>query len=166
MHPALAASPRHPEHEDRSEPSGLRQGARLQGVAGEAEPPADHDGRKGSRRDPREVTPMANDSLAKGTPFDIRGLTAYQVGSVVSRTIVDRPAGTVTSFAFDEGQALSEHTAPYDALVLVTDGSVEIAIGGEPRTVSAGQGIIMPANVTHALKALTPFKMTLVMIRA
>ena len=84
----------------------------------------------------------------------------------MSRTIVDRPAGTVTSFAFDEGQALSEHTAPYDALVLVTDGSVEIAIGGEPRTVSAGQGIIMPANVTHALKALTPFKMTLVMIRA
>ena len=82
------------------------------------------------------------------------------------RSIVDRPAGTVTSFAFDEGQALSEHTAPYDALVLVTDGSVEIAIGGEPRTVSAGQGIIMPANVTHALKALTPFKMTLVMIRA
>ena len=109
---------------------------------------------------------MANDTLAKGTPFDIGGLTAYQVGSVVSRTLVDRPAGTVTSFAFDEVQALSEHTAPYDALVLVTDGSVEIAIGGEPRTVSAGQGIIMPANVTHALKALTPFKMTLVMIRA
>lgn len=109
---------------------------------------------------------MAKESVEKGTPFDIGGLTAYQVGSVVSRTIVDRPAGTVTSFAFDEGQALSEHTAPYDALVLVTDGSVEIAIGGDPRTVSAGQGIIMPANVTHALKALTPFKMTLVMIRA
>jgi len=166
VHPALAAAPRDPQHEDRTEPSGVHQGARLQGIAGEAEPPAGHDGREGPGRDPREVMTMANDSLAKGTPFDIAGLTAYQPDSVVSRTIIDRPVGTVTSFAFDKGQALSEHAAPYDALVLVTDGSVEIAIGGEPRTVSAGQGIIMPANVTHALKALTPFKMTLVMIRA
>ena len=97
---------------------------------------------------------------------NLKTLLSYQEQAIVSRMLVKNTGGNVTLFAFDGGEGLSEHTAPYDALVLVTDGSVEIAIGGEPRTVSAGQGIIMPANVTHALKALTPFKMTLVMIRA
>ena len=107
---------------------------------------------------------MANDM--RGTVINPGNFIEYQDGSVVSKEIIRKDTGTVTIFAFDKGEGLSEHTAPYDALVLVTDGSVEIAIGGEPRKLSAGQGIIMPANVTHALKALTPFKMTLVMIRA
>jgi quercetin dioxygenase-like cupin family protein len=90
----------------------------------------------------------------------------YQDESVVSRTIIERDTGTVTLFAFDEGQGLSEHTAPFDALVCVLDGAVEITISGKPVTVKAGEMIIMPANEPHALKAVKRSKMMLTMIRS
>lgn len=93
-------------------------------------------------------------------------MIAYQENAVVSRTIIDKDIGTVTVFAFDDGQGLSEHTAPYDAMVQVLDGEVEITISGEPRHVKAGELIIMPANEPHSLKATGRFKMLLTMIRA
>ncbi|MCX6903684.1 MAG: cupin domain-containing protein [Verrucomicrobia bacterium] len=89
----------------------------------------------------------------------------YQAGSVVSREILKKKTGTVTLFAFDEGQGLSEHTAPFDALVYVLEGEVEISISGQPHRVKGGEMIIMPAGQPHALKALRPFKMVLTMIR-
>jgi len=97
--------------------------------------------------------------------FDMAGLIEYQEGSVVSRTVIDKKTGTVTVFAFAEGQGLSEHTAPFDAMVHVLDGAVEISISGRPFRVNRGQMVIMPANEPHALRALTPFKMVLTMIR-
>ncbi len=90
----------------------------------------------------------------------------YQEGSVVSKTIINQKTGNVTLFAFDKGQDLSEHTSPYDALVYVIDGVAEITISGHPIRVSAGEMIIMPAHEPHALLALEPFKMLLVMIRS
>jgi quercetin dioxygenase-like cupin family protein len=90
----------------------------------------------------------------------------YQKGAVVSREILSKPTGTVTVFAFDEGQGLSEHTAPFDALVHVLDGEAQITISGELHAVAAGEIIVMPANRPHALKALRPFKMMLIMIRS
>ncbi len=93
-------------------------------------------------------------------------LVDYQEGAVVSRTIVDKKTGTVTLFAFDEGQGLSEHTAPFDALVYLLDGEAEIVISGEAFRVKAGEMIIMPANEPHALRAVKKFKMVLVMIRS
>ena len=89
----------------------------------------------------------------------------YQPGSVVSREILKKKTGTVTLFAFDEGQGLSEHTAPFDALVYVLEGEVEISISGQPHVVKGGEMIIMPADQPHALKALQRFKMVLTMIR-
>ncbi len=99
---------------------------------------------------------------------DIQKLTdmvEYQDGSVVSRTLIKKDVGTVTLFSFDKGQGLSEHSAPYDAMVTVLDGSAEITIGGEPHRVSAGEMVMMPANIPHALRADESFKMMLVMIR-
>ncbi|MFC1802437.1 cupin domain-containing protein [Thermoproteota archaeon] len=93
-------------------------------------------------------------------------LVNYQEGSVVSRTLIDKKIGTVTLFAFDKDEGLSEHTAPYDALVYVYDGDSMITISGEDFKVGKGETIIMPANDSHALRAVTPFKMMLVMIRA
>ena len=93
-------------------------------------------------------------------------LLDYQEGAVVSRTIVDKKTGTVTLFAFDKGQRLSEHTAPFDAMVWVIDGTAAITISGKPYEVAAGQMLIMPANEPHALDAVTQMKMALVMIRA
>jgi quercetin dioxygenase-like cupin family protein len=92
-------------------------------------------------------------------------LVDYQSGTVLSRTIVERNAGTVTLFAFDKGQGLSEHTAPFDALVYVIDGEVDITISGQSTRLKAGEAVIMPANKPHALKALERFKMVLVMIK-
>jgi quercetin dioxygenase-like cupin family protein len=94
------------------------------------------------------------------------GLIAYQAGSVVSREIVSRPTGTVTLFAFDAGQGLSEHTAPFDAMVSVLDGEVEITISGKKYALRTGDMIVMPANQPHALKAVTRFKMLLAMIKS
>jgi quercetin dioxygenase-like cupin family protein len=90
----------------------------------------------------------------------------HQEGAIVSREIVKKPAGTVTVFAFDEGQGLSEHTAPFDALVHVLEGEAEVMISGQPHRVAAGQMILMPAHQPHALKALKQFKMVLTMIRS
>ncbi|MFH1666042.1 MAG: cupin domain-containing protein [Elusimicrobiota bacterium] len=90
----------------------------------------------------------------------------YQTGSVVSRTTIDKKPGTVTLFAFDKGQGLSEHTAPYDAMVYIFDGEAEILISGKAFNVKTGTMIIMPANKPHALNAKVRFKMMLVMIRA
>lgn len=97
---------------------------------------------------------------------DLAELVSYQKDAVVSKTIIDKKTGTVTLFAFDQGQGLSEHTAPFDAMVQVMDGEVEIRISGHPHQVKAGQIIIMPANEPHALKATAPFKMLLTMIRS
>ena len=101
----------------------------------------------------------------KAEVLQLAGLVAYQTGSVVSRQITKADAGNVTLFAFDQGQELSEHTAPFDALVHILDGAAEIRIAGQPFTLQAGDAIIMPANDPHALKALTKFKMLLTMIR-
>jgi len=101
-----------------------------------------------------------------GTTLVLKELVEYQSGSVVSRTVIDKNVGTVTLFAFDEGEGLSEHTAPYDALVYVFDGKAEITISGQPHDVGAGEMIIMPARKPHALRAVTRFKMMLVMVRA
>lgn len=92
-------------------------------------------------------------------------LVEYQEGSVVSRELVRKPAGTVTVFAFDAGQGLSEHTAPFDAIVNVLDGSADVSIDGVPHRVDEGQFIVMPAGRPHSLSAVTRFKMLLVMIR-
>lgn len=93
-------------------------------------------------------------------------LVEYQKGAVVSRTLLDKEAGTVTLFAFDEGQGLSEHTTPYDAMVSVLDGEAEVTIASKPIRLRAGEMTIMPANKPHSLKALGRFKMLLVMIRS
>ncbi len=93
-------------------------------------------------------------------------LVEYQPGAVVSRTLVDKKSGTVTLFSFAVGQGLSEHTAPFDALVYVFDGEAEVAISGKPYRLGAGEMIIMPADKPHALKAISDFKMMLVMIRS
>ena len=95
----------------------------------------------------------------------LAAMVAYQKDAVVSKTLVKKDAGTVTLFAFDANQGLSEHTAPFDAMVHVLEGEVEIAISGAPFRVAAGQMIVMPAHSPHALKAVTPFKMLLIMIR-
>ncbi len=93
-------------------------------------------------------------------------MTSYQEGSVVSRQITKADAGNVTLFAFDKDQGLSEHTAPFDALVHVLEGEAEVTISGQPFLLGAGDAIIMPANEPHALKAAQKFKMLLTMIRA
>lgn len=93
-------------------------------------------------------------------------LAGYVAGAVVSKTLIDKPVGTITLFAFDAGQGLSEHTAPYDAFVQVLDGSARIRIADKWLTLKAGDGVIMPANVPHAVQADERFKMLLVMIRA
>jgi len=101
-----------------------------------------------------------------GRALTLSELVSYQDGSVVSKTLIDKKIGTVTMFSFGAGQGLSEHTVPYDAFVQVVDGEAEVVINGEAHTVAAGQMIIMPANIPHELKAVKPFKMLLVMIRA
>ncbi len=100
-----------------------------------------------------------------GRPLHLAGLAEFQNGAVVSRTLIDRKAGTITLFAFAAGQGLSEHTAPFDALVQVLEGEAEVAIDGTPHRLDAGDMIIMPANHPHAVRAINPFKMMLVMIR-
>jgi quercetin dioxygenase-like cupin family protein len=102
----------------------------------------------------------------KGTAFDLTSHVSYAEGSVVSKTLLKKEIGNLTLFAFDQGQGLSEHTAPFDAVVYILDGTAEITIGGEVQTVNAGQMLIMPANVPHALHAEQRFKMLLVMIRS
>ena len=100
------------------------------------------------------------------TAFRPADLIDYQEGSVVSRTIIEKKVGTVTLFAFDEKQGLSEHTAPFDALVYLLEGEAEVTISGKPFHLKGGEMLIMPANQPHALKATHKFKMLLTMIRS
>ena len=106
------------------------------------------------------------DNFKPGRPAILHELIDYQAGAVVSRTLIDQQAGTVTLFAFDTGEGLSEHTAPFDALVYLLEGSAEITISGQRQTVKAYEIIIMPAGEPHALRALERFKMLLVMIKS
>jgi len=99
------------------------------------------------------------------SPQDLTSMISVQPKAVVSRTLVNKPAGTVTLFAFDAGEGLSEHTAPYDALVHVIEGEANIRISSQENAVHAGQVILLPANQPHALKAITLFKMLLTMLR-
>ena len=101
-----------------------------------------------------------------GRSRKLAGLVQYAPDSIVSKTILDKPVGTITLFAFDRGQKLSEHPAPYDAVVQVLDGSAQLTIAGEEVEVLAGEIIIMPGNVPHAVTAKEEFKMLLTMIRA
>ena len=101
-----------------------------------------------------------------GTPFDLAKLVDYQKDSVVSKEIIRKEKGTVTLFAFDKGQGLSEHTAPFDAVVFIADGLATITVAGKIFRVKAGQMIIMPANKPHAVSAKQRFKMVLIMIRS
>ena len=101
-----------------------------------------------------------------GKALCVKGLADYRRGAVVSRTLIDKKVGTVTFFSFDKGEGLSEHTAPFDAMVQILDGEAEISISGRPVRVKAGEVIIMPAKKPHALRAVKKFKMMLVMIRA
>ena len=113
----------------------------------------------------QEKKDVASESLV-AKAIALSGLANYQEGSVVSRTIIDKKSGTVTFFAFDKGQKLSEHTAPFDVLVCMLEGNAEISISGKPVTAKAGDMIIMPANQPHALSATERFKMLLIMIRS
>lgn len=114
----------------------------------------------GAKRTPaqRQLTP--------GEKANLISLVAYQPGSVVSRTLVDAKAGTVTVFAFDEGQGLSEHRAPYDALLHLLEGSADVTIAGTTQRLERGEAIILPAGKPHAVRASTRFKMLLTMIRS
>jgi quercetin dioxygenase-like cupin family protein len=102
----------------------------------------------------------------KAKSFNTNNLIDYQENSVVSREIIKKETGTVTIFAFDKGEGLSEHTAPFDAMVQVIDGTAEIVISGKKNIVEKGEMIIMPGNVPHALNAVERFKMVLTMIRS
>jgi quercetin dioxygenase-like cupin family protein len=104
-------------------------------------------------------------SAQKGQAFNLENHVDYADGSIVSKILLKKETGNITLFAFDQGQGLSEHTAPFDAVVHILDGKAEITIGGQPQTVAAGEMLIMPANVSHALQAKEKFKMLLVMIR-
>lgn len=102
----------------------------------------------------------------KGKPLSLADHIAYAEGGVVSKTLIDKKTGTLTLFAFDRGQGLSEHTAPFDAGVLVLEGVATLRIGGDAVKAGAGELVIMPAHVPHSLRAEEPFKMLLIMIRS
>ena len=107
-----------------------------------------------------------NKSIAPAEVMTAADMVKYQDSAIASRTIVSKPTGTVTLFAFDRGQALSEHTTPFDALVLLLDGTGEITISGRPFKVSRGQTLLMPAGEPHSVRATEQFKMMLVMIKS
>jgi quercetin dioxygenase-like cupin family protein len=112
---------------------------------------------------------MNNQVTDEATPGEVKALSEllqYQNGAIVSRVLLKNKGGTVTAFAFDAGEGLSEHTAPFDALVIVTDGDAEVEIAGESFRVREGETILLPANRPHAVRAVAKFKMLLIMIRA
>ena len=108
---------------------------------------------------------MDEDKIATGVIM-LKDHIQYGEGAVVSRTLLKKPTGTITLFAFDAGQELSEHTAPFEAVVHIVEGEAELIIGGEPVRAKAGEMVIMPANIPHAVKAPGKFKMLLTMIRS
>lgn len=107
---------------------------------------------------------MENELTAKA--FNMADMLSYQNGAVVSRTLIKKDSGNVTLFAFDKGEGLSEHTAPFDALVFILEGEADITISGIGNKLKSGEMIIMPAGKPHALKAITNYKMLLVMIKS
>ena len=109
---------------------------------------------------------METNEFERGKEFIQTDVVEYATGAVVSRTIIKKQTGTVTVFAFDKGEGLSEHTAPFDAMVQVIDGTAEIFIDRQPHLLTAGQSIIMPANIPHSLHATERFKMVLIMIKS
>lgn len=115
-----------------------------------------------------KCTCCGGDTANKGhsAAFDVCDRVPYTAASIVSHTVLDNDAGTLTLFAFDKDEALSTHSAPFDAIVQVVDGVAEITIGGEAHTVSAGEMIVMPADVPHAVRAVERFKMILTLFRA
>jgi quercetin dioxygenase-like cupin family protein len=113
-----------------------------------------------------DQSPSTTKGLSKGEKGTVASLVSYQPGSVVSRTIINDRAGTVTLFAFDKGEGLSEHTAPYDALLHLIEGEAEVSISGKKSVLAAGEAIILPAGKPHAVKATERFKMLLTMIRS
>ena len=113
-----------------------------------------------------ETTQSYNEDFSGGIPFDLTDCIDYAPHSVVSRILKENEAGTITLFAFDAGQGLSEHQAPFDAVVQILDGSAELTIGGNTVNVESGQMVIMPAHVPHAVRAKHRFKMLLTMLRA
>jgi quercetin dioxygenase-like cupin family protein len=111
-------------------------------------------------------TTTARSEIAGAEAQSLLGLVNYQVGSVVSRVVLKREKGNVTIFAFDEGQGLSEHISPFDALVQAVEGEAEITVAGKPIAVKPGDVVLLPADKPHAVKATTRFKMVLTMIRS
>lgn len=105
-----------------------------------------------------------DETLSSGKPVPLLDHIHYSKESVVSKTLMNKKSGSITLFAFDKGQELSEHTAPFDAIVQILEGETELIIGGKPLIVSAGQLVVMPAKVPHAVKARKKFKMLLTMI--
>ncbi len=103
--------------------------------------------------------------INKGEKFQVADSVTYSAQAVVSKAVLKKETGNVTLFAFEKGEGLSEHTAPFDAMVHILDGIAEIKIGGNPHVLKAGEAIIMPANIPHALKAIERFKMMLIMIK-
>lgn len=99
-------------------------------------------------------------------PTNINQMINFQEGSVVSKEIVNKPTGTITLFAFDKGQGLSEHAAPYDAWVMITEGAAEVLVSKTKHKVGAGEMLLIPAKASHAVKAIQAFKMILVMIKS
>jgi len=108
---------------------------------------------------------MTTNEFPKGKQFRFNNEVEYSNGGIVSKNVLKRPQGNISVFAFDKGEGLSEHTAPFDAMVQVLEGKVKISIGGEPHELETGETIIMPANISHALLATERFKMLLTMIK-
>ncbi|NVO09854.1 MAG: cupin domain-containing protein [Bacteroidales bacterium] len=108
---------------------------------------------------------MNTNEFPKGKQFCFTNEVEYASGGIVSKNVLKRPTGNISVFAFDKGEGLSEHTAPFDAMVQVLEGKSKITIGGEPYDLESGESIIMPANITHAVYATERFKMLLTMIK-
>lgn len=111
------------------------------------------------------MTDRSGDHELAGEVFQLADLLDYQQAAVVSRTLLDTDGGTVTAFAFDEGERLTEHSAPHDAVLQVLDGTAEVTVAGETYEVRAGESVLLPADVSHAVDAATRFKMLLTMVR-
>jgi len=109
--------------------------------------------------------PTTKLTISGADPRNLAGMTDYQEGSVVSRTLLQDESGTLTVFSFDEGQALSEHTVPYNAFIQVLDGQAEITIGGKPCQVNTGEIVLMPGGISHKVRAVKRFKMLLTMFK-
>jgi quercetin dioxygenase-like cupin family protein len=109
---------------------------------------------------------MGSNEFSKSEVFSFSNAVEYAAGAIVSKTVIKKETGNISLFAFDKGEALSEHTASFDALIQVVDGKSEVTIGGKPYLLSSGESIILPANVPHAVKAAERFKMVLTMIKS